>query len=1249
MHRFKRTLSALLTAVLVGSAIAGADGWKGERTAAAEAAAPSGGKFDFGSDTSPVAPGYTRVSHTTLYDPTRGYGLDKTVNQRDRGTADPLLRDFVLASNYSFIVDLPNGEYEVKLIAGDDIASNRTDVAIEGVLHGTLSSASGEYAELKRTIVLNDGQMNFQFGRDGRINAIEVAPTNAPGGLTVAAAVYSLNPSISLTWSPVDAAAGYKLYRANEGDDDFALLGTTAVPAFTDQTAQLGFSYRYRATALMNRNIETVPSESLRVDVADRSVPAPAAPDGLVVESVTKTQLAFRWHAADRTLFYLVYRALSPEGPFRLIGTSTEPAFADHDVFTTVPYYYQAVGVNEGGLSERSAVLTVPAATILARQAETLNRSPVAVQTENGVYTGWRLFATDPETIAFNLYRDGQKLNEAPIAGSTNYMDVGGSLSAAYEVRAVVNGAEERQGETFGVWNENDLDVPLQKPADGVTPAGETYTYHANDVSVGDLDGDGAYELIVKWDPSNSKDNSLSGYTGNVYIDAYKLDGTLLWRIDLGRNIRAGAHYTQFMVYDLDGDGKAEIAFKTADGTIDGTGQMIGDPNADYRNASGYILSGPEYLTVFEGETGKALHTESYDPPRGSVSSWGDSYGNRVDRFLAAIAYLDGERPSLVMARGYYTRTVLVAYNWRDGQLTKLWKFDTNDPGNEPYTGQGNHNLSVGDVDGDGKDEIVYGAMAIDDDGSILYATGLGHGDAMHMSDLDPSRPGLEVFSVHEHYPSPAGFEFRDAKTGELIWGIPTHYDVGRGMAADIDPRHPGAEVWGSGEIGGVYSAKGEKISSSRPSINYGIWWDGDLLRELLDHSWNSSAGVGVGKIDKWDYENGRSVNLLTAAGTYSNNTTKGNPSLQADLFGDWREEAVWRTEDSSALRIYTTTDLTEHRIYTLMDDPNYRLAVAWQNTGYNQPPHPGFFLGEGMSKPPIPNLSRIPVRASAIEIAPSSSEIAVGDTLQLTARVLPAAATDKTVVWSVYAVDGHETAAASIDPNGMLRALLTGTVRVKAEAADGSGTAAEAVIGITAPGGPAAGTPGTAILSHDNGHDTGLMDGDYTITMNLWHGHNGSFYKLYENGTLIEAKTVVDRSPEAQTTTTRITGKSNGTYRYTCELINRHGTTACQPTTVEVRHAAPSKPVLSHNNWDGDGSFEVTMNLWWGTNGTLYNLYENGTLIDSQPLTSASPRTQSAATVLRDKAPGSYRYYAELVNSAGATRSDTIIVNVNR
>lgn len=584
------------------------------------------------------------------------------------------------------------------------------------------------------------------------------------------------------------------------------------------------------------------------------------------------------------------------------------------------------------------------------RQMEALDRGVVAVQVNNGTFVSWRLLGTEPGNIAFNLYRNGTKVNSSPILSSTNYVDSGGSSSSVYTVRPIVNGTEGAASAPANVWAQNYLTVPLQRPAGGTTPSGEGYTYSPNDASVGDLDGDGKYEIVLKWDPSNAKDNAHDGYTGPVIIDAYRLDGTRLWRINLGRNIRAGAHYTQFLVYDFDGDGKAEVVFKTADGTVDGAGSVIGNANADYRSSAGRILSGPEFLTVFDGLSGRALSTINYEPARGTLSSWGDNYGNRSDRFLAGVAYLDGQRPSIIMARGYYAKTVVVAYNWRNSQLSKLWTFDSTSSGNGAYAGQGNHSLAIGDVDGDSRDEIVYGSMVLDDNGRGLYSTGLGHGDALHLGDFNPGRPGLEVFGVHESTSAAYGAELHDARTGQILWGVHTGTDTGRGLAADIDPRYPGAEMWASGGVG-VRSATGQLITNNTPSINFAIYWDGDLLRELLDHT------GGTGKIDKWDYNNSSMTRLLTATGAVSINGTKGNPSLQADILGDWREEVIWPTADSTALRIYTTTALTNHRIYTLMHDPVYRLSVAWQNVAYNQPPHTGFFLGDGMAPPPQPNI----------------------------------------------------------------------------------------------------------------------------------------------------------------------------------------------------------------------------------------------------------------------------------------------------
>jgi rhamnogalacturonan endolyase len=602
-----------------------------------------------------------------------------------------------------------------------------------------------------------------------------------------------------------------------------------------------------------------------------------------------------------------------------------------------------------------------------ARQAEFLDRGVVAVKTDAGVFVSWRLLGDESYGAGFHLYRDGRKVNRKPLSEATNFLDEGGTPSSIYTVRRVGDGGRNCHddrgrkdrgcaGDSAAVWPGSYLSIPLVRPADGVTPAGEAYTYRANDASVGDLDGDGEYEIVLKWDPTNQKDNAQGGYTGEVFVDALKLDGTLLWRVGLGRNIRAGAHYTQVMVYDFDGDGKAEVAMKTADGTTDALGTVIGDPAADYRNTAGYVLAGPEFLTMFEGRTGKALATIDYLPPRGVVGAWGDTYGNRVDRFLGGVAYLDGRHPSLVMSRGYYTRTVIAAWDWKNGAFEQRWVFDSDVAGAQ-YRGQGNHQLSVADVDSDGKDEIVFGAMTLDDNGAILYTTNLGHGDALHVGDLDPERAGLEVFKVMESTSAPYGLASWDAATGEILWGKFTGRDTGRGMSADIDPRHAGEEMWSSGG-GGLNTAKGVPISTTTPSsINFGIWWDGDLSRELLDHNFDTVPRAGVGRIDKWDYEAGVAVPILTAAGTFSSNDTKGNPALQADILGDWREEAIWRSQDSSELRVYTTTAPTPHKLRTLMHDPTYRLAIAWQNVAYNQPPHPGFFLGTGMQAPPKPNI----------------------------------------------------------------------------------------------------------------------------------------------------------------------------------------------------------------------------------------------------------------------------------------------------
>lgn len=568
------------------------------------------------------------------------------------------------------------------------------------------------------------------------------------------------------------------------------------------------------------------------------------------------------------------------------------------------------------------------------KQMEYLDRGVVAVKVNNGVFISWRFLGTDDKSAGFNIYRDGTKVNETPITSKTNYVDTKGGADSKYVIKTVVGGKEIDASSAVTPWGAQYKTLNLKRPGNN---------YAANDMSVGDVDGDGQYELFVKWYPNNAKDNSQSGKTDNTLIDCYKLDGTFLWRIDLGINIRSGAHYTQFQVYDYDGDGKCEMVCKTAPGTKDGKGKNVimgnDNPKADYRNGNGYVLDGPEYLTIFEGATGAEIHTVEYTPGRGNVSAWGDSYGNRVDRFNACTAYLDGVHPSVVMCRGYYTRTTLAAYDFKNKKLVQRWYHNSDKKGQGAY-GDGNHNVSVADVDGDGKDEIILGSAIIDDDGKTYSRTGFGHGDAMHVSDMDPDRPGLEGWFVHEDKGSAYGYEMRDLKTNKVIHGKKTGTDNGRGMAADIDAKHKGFEMWSSAP--GVFDCKGKQISSTKPSVNFRIYWDGDLQDELLDGT----------KCDKW---NGNGVNRLITFKGNACNGTKNTPCLSADLFGDWREEVIFH--DGDKIYIYTTTIESKYRLFTLMHDPVYRCGIAWQNSSYNQPPHLGFYIGDGVDKIAQPDI----------------------------------------------------------------------------------------------------------------------------------------------------------------------------------------------------------------------------------------------------------------------------------------------------
>lgn len=594
------------------------------------------------------------------------------------------------------------------------------------------------------------------------------------------------------------------------------------------------------------------------------------------------------------------------------------------------------------------------------RQMENLNRGVSAANAGNGVLVSWRILASDNDNTTFKLYKNGKTppIYEGTINDAACYFDAAGTASDWYTIDTFVNGEmTEFAQASINLTNKNGgqsgayFDISLNKPAELTMPDGTTCTYTPNDCSVGDVDKDGEYEIIVKWDPSNSQDNSKDGYTGNVYLDCYKMNGTQLWRIDLGKNIRAGAHYTQFVVYDLDGDGKSELMCKTADGTKDGKGNYIGDASKDYRGTNGRILTGPEYLTLFDGETGEALDTVDYEPARGTISDWGDNYGNRVDRFLAGVAYLDGKTPSAVFSRGYYTRACIAAYDVKDKKIVKHWTYDTGFNSNDGAYGQGNHSICVMDVDSDGKDEIIYGSCCIDDNGKLLWSTKLGHGDCMQAGDLIPERPGLEVFQVHEDIYCT---EIHDAATGEIIWKIDGSDDVGRGIALNMTTDTPGMEFTSVAD-GKVYyyNPDTDKIEEAgygwndkiKWGMNSAVWWNGDLEREALDRTMVESPN------------NGRQ---FTGDGASYNNASKSNACITADLFGDWREEMIFPANDGNSLRVFATTISTDIPLYTLMHDSQYRTGVAIENVGYNQAPNTSFFLGTGYPLPEMPEVNII-------------------------------------------------------------------------------------------------------------------------------------------------------------------------------------------------------------------------------------------------------------------------------------------------
>ncbi len=1038
----------------------------GELSEYAQAKTKSAGyQFDFNgrkSDNGPTMEGWVGVTAEQAYDQTAGYGWIKAPgNGRYRknngmGTSSDMADDFTLGAG-EFAVDLPNGDYEVTIYAGDLLAGTSTiknSYTAEGAGIGSISTKQA-LASCTATVRVEDGQLNVTT--DNYLNGMTITELLlAPSGLTYSE--LSMDEAVGaatflLGFTPSDGGMSYNIYRKGSADtrfsqvksftkEEYEELGITVCCAMT---GDIGEVYEYYMTCVDQEGKESARSNIITVELFVEGDPAPA-PQNLICTSPTQdaTELqryiSLQWDALDGAIKYYIYRSDKAEDEkgftgFVKVGECGRgtTVYTDHDVATNMHYYYKVAALTKTGVGEMSEACQTPVTGSLVHGGtekyasralvaidlsgrdggETLvsAKGPDGTTYTKGVYLSWRSFEGDCNgagqlATTFTVYKNGNVL--AKDLTVTNLIDPEGSAADIYKVVGSGDGKLGLVAKDVKPWTDKYLELSLFAPEDETMPDGTACTYSANDMSVGDLDGDGELELVVKWYPGNAKDNSGSGYTGKTFLDGYDIDfstGTvkLLWRIDMGVNIRSGAHYTQFQVWDYDGDGRAEIAVKTADGTttyrntvaggigLEETG-YVGACNAsalpvetisarnDYRNSSGYVLDGPEYFTIFNGEDGTIADTVDYIPERGSVSAWGDGYGNRVDRFLSATAYLDGETPFAVFCRGYYTRTCLTAYGMKDtnedgigDEIFTYWTFDTKEAGSQ-YEAQGNHGLSVNDIDGDGKDEIIYGALAIDHDGTVKWCTGNGHGDAMHVSDWVPWNPGLEILQVHEHNDAKYHVEILDAETGETLMGYYTGRDTGRGVAADIDPTSPGGEWWSvagpnwtpSGDEsepswdstrGNVFSALSTldnlvKLADATPASNFTIFWDGDLLSEIQDHEFNEKNGyvpIGV-TISKWNYETQTQEPLLYSEEIWSSNGTKGNLGLVADILGDWREEIIARCSgDKNKIRIYSTTIETDYVVPCLLQDLAYREGVAWQNVGYNQPANLSYLLSQGL------------------------------------------------------------------------------------------------------------------------------------------------------------------------------------------------------------------------------------------------------------------------------------------------------------
>lgn len=671
--------------------------------------------------------------------------------------------------------------------------------------------------------------------------------------------------------------------------------------------------------------------------------------------------------------------------------------------------------MNKKLLATSALALLVSMGANAQRFTDKLDRGLVAVKTTKGVYCSWRIQADEYYDVKYNLYRDGTKVNAEPLDVS-NFTDTSGSESSQYTVKAVLNGVEQQASKAATVFKSNYKEIKIKHDASLKA------TYEPNDACCADVDGDGEVEILMKFNNKEEAEQlypkngpTINGVATKEYsmLACLKQDGTVLWWVNCGPNMGDFQNNEQNIVgYDWDMDGKAEVVMRLEEGSTvhmaDGTTYTIGANGkngsswTNYREPKGsgsvewFTHYGKEFLWYCEGATGKPYQCIEFplkrleDGETDLKAAWGDGYGHRSSKYFFGAPYLDGKHPSIFLGRGIYTRHKFIAYDVdpKTHDLKVRWKWTNNQPGS-PWYGQGYHNYIVADVDWDGRDEIVWGSMVIDDNGMGLSTTGLGHGDAQHIGDFNPYIHGQEMFACNEDNPSN---NYRDATTSKIYYRKTDTNDDGRCLAGNFYNDFPGA-VGHSAHDTPISTVTNEHVSTNTNglSMNFRIYWDGDLLEECFNNTEVTKPGVGT---------------IATFLGAYSNNGTKATPCYQGDIFGDWREEVIERTADNN-IRIYTTNEPTKWRNYSLWYDHQYRNGMVWQPCGYNQPPHVSYFLGElegiTIAPPPLTTIGREEVGSSISKALDGKHALlaTTGDaTVNVTEGASPAIFTDNAPSW---------------------------------------------------------------------------------------------------------------------------------------------------------------------------------------------------------------------------------------------------------